>query len=151
MTSRTAIRFALVLLTVALVGLPLAAEPARSIFDIPFPFLAGGQPLPAGEYSVGFDAFHRVVLACRHASCGTAVLIANETDRPADAAKGALEFNKYGNLYVLRRVGPTGQATFRELVQSKREIELVKAHSDNQLAIVESPATETASRRKQSR
>ena len=136
MISKAVIRCALVLLVVALAGIPLYAQTGPSRFEIPFAFLAGGHQMPAGEYSVAFDTFHRVVLRCHQAVCGTAVLIAYDTDGASKdaASKGTLQFAQRGEIYVLRRVQVANRPQFSELVHSKKELEVLAAHSSVMLA-----------------
>jgi len=140
MTLKTASRFLVALFVVLLAGLPLLAQTGPSRFDVPFAFMAGGQKLPAGAYTVAFNTGHRVTLQCQQAICGASVRIAYETAQSGRdlAPTGTLEFDKYGDLYLLRRARPSGQPAFSELVQSKREAEVVKAYSNRQLATIES-------------
>jgi hypothetical protein len=141
MIPKAVIRCALVLLVVALAGMPLQAQTRPSRFDIPFPFLAGGQQMPAGQYYVAVDAFHRVVLRCHQPVCGTAVLAAYDTDGASKAAppKGTLQFARSGEIYVLRRVRVANRPQFSELVQSKRELEALAVHPDDVQASVGTP------------
>ncbi len=135
MTLKIAMRFAIVLLAVTLVGIPLHAQTGPSRFDIPFAFLAGGQQMPAGQYAVAFDSTRHVVLRCQRAICGTSVPIAFDTDGAGKtvASRGTLQFEKHGDLYVLRRVRTSDRPLFSELVQSKQELQAVAARHDNVL------------------
>jgi len=107
-------------------------------FNIPFAFMAGKQTMPAGEYATTFDGFHRLVLQCRFASCSTAVPIAFDTNKPAraNAEKGILRFEQYGDLYVLRAVRRPLSRDWKELFISKQAVEAAKANPNRQVATI---------------
>lgn len=141
MISNKAISFVISLIAVVFAVAPAYAQHGTSgstPFSIPFAFLAGEQALPAGEYFVRTDGFHRVVLQCRFANCGSAVLIAFDTDKPAtaNAEKGTLLFEQFGDLYTLRAARLTYGRDWSQLVTSKRAVEAAKTHPNGQLAII---------------
>ena len=108
------------------------------LFKVPFDFVAGDQTLPAGEYFSKFDALHRLVLQGRFESWTTAVLIAFDTDQPARAKteKGILQFERFGDLYVLSAVRRARARDWNELVKSKRALDQAKLHPERQLATI---------------
>jgi len=141
MISNKAISFVVSLIAVVFTVAPAYAQYQTSgstRFNIPFAFLAGEQALPAGEYFVKLDGFHRAVLQCRLSNCGAAVLIAFNTDKPAtaNAEKGTLLFEQYGDLYALHAVRLTYGRDWNQLVLSHRAVEAAKAHPSQQLAII---------------
>jgi len=94
--------------------------------------------MPAGEYFTKFDSYHQLVLQCRFERCSTAILIAFDSDKPAraNAGDGILQFEQYGDLYILRAVRRPYSRDWNELVRSKRALEAAKANAKPQLASI---------------
>ena len=76
---------ALALFAVALTGAALAQDGAHRVrANIPFNFYAGGQLLPAGEYTISINPENRVVMIGQKATGRGYLLLAQQGDSSRD-------------------------------------------------------------------
>ena len=106
----------------------LGQSDRQTIIYIPFNFTAGEKEFPAGKYV--FERIWKntdsVWVIRRKDNVGKAMLLtrpvrANETQQEA-----RLVFHQYGDLYFLSQIWTAGDATGREVQNSKREKTLDK-------------------------
>ncbi len=105
--------------------------------DIPFPFVAGDEVVPAGIYFVTVDEdFLRVKFNSLQDTRIRAVRLSPGTSNRKSAASepGTLTFYKYGEHYVLRTVWRPGETLGHNLPQSRTERELAKRYSPGEIA-----------------
>jgi hypothetical protein len=105
--------FTVVLTLACLLGLGISAraQDARTVVTkVPFEFVAGGQALPAGTYSVSRLSDSPSVLVIRSYNNSTRLLPVVFDGVPADHAE--LTFERVGDKYLLSKVGtPVGAYT----------------------------------------
>lgn len=97
--------------------------------SVPFPFLAGNQTIPAGEYAVRLDkASHVVYLRTVGGTSEYRLpLMATVGFRKSAAPEtGALQFSAKGGRYVLQVIWPSDNGEGYKLMPSKAETELAK-------------------------
>ena len=100
-----------------------AAQAAgKLVFDVPFEFVAGGEVLPAGRYTVTRVTTHSArALLLRREDGGASVTVLTNT---ADASGGKLPqvaFKRYGERYFLSLVSAHGGEAARSLPASGAE------------------------------
>jgi hypothetical protein len=99
---------ALALFAVALTGAALAQDGGHTVrANIPFNFYAGGQLLPAGEYTISINLENRVVMIGQRATGRGYLLLAQQGDSSRDE-RTVLTFKLVdGEVYALRELrGP---------------------------------------------
>ncbi len=122
------------LILVGLAALTCAAVPANAASymraTIPFPFFAGNENLPAGEYLLRTDVFQRLLIQSRADNRLTWVSLSPRTSKRSidKSAEGMLQFRLYGDIYVLSGVWKPGSAEGNQVARSKREIQMGQAH-----------------------
>jgi hypothetical protein len=94
---------ALALFAVALTGAALAQDNAHMVrANIPFNFYAGGQLLPAGEYTISINLENRVAMIGQKATGRGYLLLAQQGDSARDD-RTVLTFKLVdGEVYALR-------------------------------------------------
>lgn len=110
-----------------------AAGQTGTRFVIPFPFLAGEQVMPAGQYLVSVDQGNRTV-SLRHEN-GSAVMslrLIPGKRRPDRVEEGKLLFKVYGNARVLSRVWTRGYPDAGDVPVSNAERELARTERAGQ-------------------
>jgi hypothetical protein len=120
---------AMLTLLFALTAISVVAQSQRSkTTNIPFSFTVGEKTLPAGEYTIepnrtDFDKVWLVQSRDGRTSAlfTTMLLRASETQE-----KAKLVFHKYGDQYFLSQIWTPGDATGRELLTPRLELELAK-------------------------
>jgi hypothetical protein len=93
-------RLVLAILTVVVLALPVCAQSAAGVADIPFGFVAGTTTMPAGRYEVSVLAASSVVRLVG-ADRYTRLLNSNPDDTLASAELPQLIFHRYGSQYFL--------------------------------------------------
>ncbi|HEX8352060.1 MAG TPA: hypothetical protein VF611_04000, partial [Pyrinomonadaceae bacterium] len=100
-----------------------AQSARRTVILIPFDFVAGGEALPAGTYSVEpvkRDSYTAWEIRSTTGRAGSVVMTSALGGRAAAGADARLVFRKYAQAYVLAQVWPSGEGAGREVVQSRR-------------------------------
>jgi len=97
----------ILLILTSLVGLGTSAvgQKQEAIVTVPFSFMASGQTLPAGKYSISrVSEAHLGGLSIRNSENGVGVFVlANHFDSySADSSK--VSFEQVGNVYYLRAI-----------------------------------------------
>ncbi len=116
---------AMVLAVVLFASLALHAQAAGQQFlfhiDIPFPFIAGGTPLPAGHYHVYHPGDPYLLTLEKDDYRARAVLYIYTTpaDKKVDSTK--LVFNKYGEQYFLSQAWTGRDHELHETLKCKAE------------------------------
>ena len=124
-------------LIVFLAVTPTFAQNTGMRMDIPVSFLAGDQTLPAGSYVVRIDERFRLMQIEGWNVSTTVRLAAKSTPRPnAHVERGAILFEKYGDVYVLRNAFRHDESLGWAVPQSQREVELAKVHPVRETALV---------------
>jgi hypothetical protein len=95
--------------------------------NIPFDFMAGGQKLPAGEYTVRTGII-RSTLEVRNLKTKQTVFAISQGLEVRAGSKPQLVFRRYGNQYFLAKA--TDYTSGTELPMSKAEREAVKSKRD---------------------
>jgi hypothetical protein len=99
----------------------------RLAVDVPFDFVAGNTPLPAGEYTVQVSApTHSIILISRKDSNTSAFINTNAAVSSQPQSESKLVFNRYGDRYFLSQVWQEGNAEGRQLLKSGREKEMAQ-------------------------
>jgi hypothetical protein len=118
-----------------------SAQTSRTRMDIPFPFLAGNDVLPAGVYIVTVDEqLRRVLIEPRNGNPIRPLLfsLATTERNQSAAADATLRFQKYGDRCVLRAVFQPGSTDGHVLVMSKTEREWAALAEPGEIATVNS-------------
>ena len=109
---------------------PANAQGSRMRMEVPFPFVAGEQVLPAGPYWVTVDQdFRRCRLDSMSGSDIQIVLLSTVTDsRPRTKVEnGSLLFTRYGGQHFLSNVWQPGQEEGNRVITSKRLLEAARS------------------------
>ena len=128
MLSRTLVACILLLASVVTFS---QREPGSLAVDIPFDFMAGGEPLPAGHYIVAMQADSIKIF--RPQAQGIFVLTHAGLRSSDQGSK--LIFHRYEDTYFLSAVCVSGARDTRELVRSPAERKLA-GQSEMELAVV---------------
>ena len=107
--------------------------------EILFQFIAGDQVMPAGQYVVRIDeGFRRVQFdSLEGGRTHVAPLSTKMSERKISLAElGTLQFQAYGEHYVLRAVWRPGETEGHNLIPSKTERELAQRYSPAEVANV---------------
>lgn len=115
-----------------------AQEPV--VANIPFAFVAGNTPLPAGEYRVQKvdDSSPALMIRCTQGKPAIMV-VTSPASVSGPQQKSKLIFHRYGNRYYLAQVWSAGSSTGRQLRESAKEKEQrLLAHNEtpDQVTIV---------------
>ena len=118
-------RILALLLAVLTAGAVGAQQMERQMnITIPFDFVVGDKPLPAGEYNVLGGSSHNFIWLksadCRNVAVTSTIYSSNKDL----AEKSLLQFRRYGDSYFLSKVVVAGESTSKTLGQSKREREV---------------------------
>ena len=114
-----------------------AQEPVLA--NIPFAFVAGDTPLPAGEYRVQKVSDHSPALLIRCTEGSPAIMVmTHPASVNAAQQKSKLIFRRYGNRYFLVQVWSAGSSSGRQLPKSAKEKEQILARNEapDQVTIV---------------
>ena len=105
--------------------------------DIPFDFVAAGQTIAAGEYSVsplGMEPFSPLLVRGQDRR-GLMAGIPCDVQR-AEMANSKLLFHRYGDDYFLWQIWSSADNSVRTLSQSRAERKLAKSGATPELAVV---------------
>lgn len=109
----------------------------KVVADIPFNFMVGDTPLPAGEYTVERVRIASTFLLIQSADGRMCTTIStNPVQASAIQGKRKLVFHRYGDRYFLSQVWTSGGYIGHELPKSRVENELAKSASKPQTASV---------------
>jgi hypothetical protein len=102
-------------------------------FNVPFPFLAGEQVMPAGQYLVSVDQGARTV-SLRHQDGSSVLSLRLIPGKRGSGAvdSGKLLFKVYGNARVLSRIWTRGYPDAGDLAMSNAEKELARTERAGQ-------------------
>jgi hypothetical protein len=101
---------------------------------IPFEFSVGNNVMPAGTYT--FDTkIAPGVLCVRSLDWKHAAMIITTPDVPRKSDNARIEFNQYGNVYFLSKVG-FADGRVRELRKTHREKELAASNAVTRKVLV---------------
>ena len=119
------------------VAAPLSAQSVRLTANIPFEFSAGGQTLPAGNYSVMSASTPNIVQIRNVEMNAGALAVTGSTNSGLRSLAGAprLVFNRYGDNYVLSQIWD-GSEFGHDLPPTRSERELAKTASAKRIEIV---------------
>jgi hypothetical protein len=121
-TMKCAVVFTLLLL---LGCLPAAAGDLRLTAEIPFPFVAAGKTMPAGEYEISEHNGNPYAIWLREVHTLQNVVCLVNKDTLAKYNENKLVFNRYGDQTFLRTVVGNGAAS--NVFRSKAERVLIAA------------------------
>jgi hypothetical protein len=130
----------------ALVGLALFATVSASAqnmqtnkFKVPFAFVVDKTTLPADTYSVGLDVESGMVVLRAYNGGSAIVLTRLDHYLPDQPQLDALQFQHYGNIWVLKQVRMAGSQQKVQMSKS-REAELARLNDAAQPTLVASIA-----------
>ena len=130
----------LLLFAAALTLFMITAASAQTIHmnaDIPFNFILNGATLPAGEYSVtSMDVRGQVLSISDLKSHHNNLIMSNSCRSLKAATKTKLVFHRYGDRYFLKQIWVAGNNAGRELATSRREEEVAKDFSMQEVVLV---------------
>lgn len=130
----------LMLFAVALALLVTTAASAQTIqlkAEIPFGFIVNGATLPAGEYLVRSENEGGTVLLFSDLNGHHHNLMSTNSCRsPKVAKKTKLVFHRYGDRYFLSQIWIAGRDSGRELPPSRREREVARDFSMQEVVLV---------------
>ena len=104
--------------------------------NVPFAFSAGDQALPAGAYTIYSTAFGRMIQIMSDDRKHTAFVRALPNFGINESAATTLTFHKYGSEFFLARISTQGESLTREVLVSKRAIELARTEAKPQTVLV---------------
>ena len=103
---------------------------------VPFPFVAGSENLPAGDYTIELNLGKSVMFLRSEDRSGNSVAMsANNSDWARTPDKTYAIFQRYGVHYFLAEVWNQGAG--QTLIPGKLERELASKHSNVEVARVE--------------
>lgn len=120
----------ILLLTAAMAS---AQTSRRVIVSVPFSFVAGNQPLPAGTYTLDLKHGDGAMVLSREDQSGiftTVMVLTNDSPQTTDRDKSYATFQRYGSHYFLTRVWRAGVG--RAIPPGKLERELAKQQRSGQ-------------------
>jgi hypothetical protein len=97
--------------------------------SIPFNFVVGGKPLPAGEYSVKPVSQVAVVVQNKD-NLSSAIVLTTTVEASKIQEVGKLVFNRYGDQYFLSQIWTPAASTGRQLSKSRMEREIANKLSN---------------------
>ena len=104
-------------------AISLCAQGIPMSVHVPFGFYVGKSILPSGDYTV--DRVSPSVVRVRSVDCKSSVMIqANATSSFPTPSEDKLVFNRYGDEYYLSQIWRAGYDTGRELLKTRREVEI---------------------------
>jgi hypothetical protein len=110
------------------------------VVNIPFDFVAGNIPLPAGEYSIKVSAPEwTLFLIDRKDAAASTFINTNSVATTEIQTESKLIFNRYGDRYFLSQVWTAGNSRGRQLLKSAREKEMAqiaKIETQGQVTLV---------------
>src|ERR1700687_4577413 len=112
-----------------LTAVAVSAQSERiRVINIPFSFIVGQKTLPAGEYTVEPNRkdSDNVWLAQIREGHATALFTTMAVRASETQEETRLVFHKYGDQYFLSQIWTVGDATGRELLMPRLELELAK-------------------------
>jgi hypothetical protein len=123
--------FAVFLLLALVWAVPLAyaQTPSRLKAHIPFNFLVGSRPLPAGDYFVK-PMTQEAILVQSVDNRSSAVVLTTAVQAKTTPEVGKLVFNQYGDQYFLSQIWTSEASTGRELFKSRMEREIASKISN---------------------
>jgi hypothetical protein len=119
----------LLLALVWAVPLAYAQTPSRLRANIPFNFVVGSQPLPAGDYSVKQVSQVAIVFQSED-SRSSAIVLTTAVQAKKIQEVGKLVFNRYGDQYFLSQIWTPSESTGREVTKSRVEREIANKMSN---------------------
>ena len=129
---------------VVLTALAPAASHAQEVTEakVPFAFQAGDTKMPAGEYQIRrtLSSSKAVQQVRRTDSSASTFVMTYPTDGKEKGAVPKLIFNCYSDECFLSEIW-SGHAQGLKLAESRREKELSRATTENELAVVSVPLT----------
>jgi len=115
----------------------LSAQDSPVHFNIPFAFHIGKSILPAGQYRVTPRLSEGSVLAMQCVDCRKGVMVLTNGVQSSKAwSQPVLEFQRYGDVYFVKRMWLAGSHEGREFSPSKAERELARQTPPRQPKLV---------------
>lgn len=106
---------------------PAQAQEHRVRFEIPFPFVAANQVLPAGSYEVTLDNFSRVIFQSTADATVHAIPLSRRSESRASDRSGALlRFQRLSGTMFLTNAWNPGREDGRAVVPSTRMLEAMR-------------------------
>jgi len=109
--------------------------------DIPFSFVSGDETLPAGVYQIRVDdqTYRMVLIPAAETRIHAVRMALTSVKRSSSNSDfGTLQFQKYGDQYVLSAVWKPGQTEGHPFIESKAERDLAKQYSPAEVATINS-------------
>jgi hypothetical protein len=114
-----------------------SAQTIKLKAEIPFGFIVSGATLPAGEYLVrSADVEGKVLWFSDRNSNRNNLVLTNACSSLKVATKTKLVFHRYGDRYFLNQIWIAGNDLGRELPTSRRETEVAKDFSMQEVVLV---------------
>jgi hypothetical protein len=130
---------------IALVGVSLLlatvsayAETIRVKANVPFSFIVNRDTLPAGEYSLESIGMGPSLLIQNADMKSRTIVNPNRCEAASASKQTKLVFRKYGNRYFLSQVWLEGAKSGQEFARSKREAEVAKDFSMQEVVLTAS-------------
>ena len=117
-------------LSLALLALAVPASAQTNMrVDVPFAFIAGNQVLPAGTYNLVIDANFSIchLDSFTNGSVHMVHFVPGKARSSAKIETGVVQFEKYGDHYVMSGVWKPGYTDGLATVTSHRMLETAKA------------------------
>jgi hypothetical protein len=128
----------------AIVGLALLAAVSASAQNIytsplkvPFAFMVGNKTMPAADYTVQFDPETKAVMLRAYNAGGVFTATISTGYRPDEANVDALQFQRFGKIWILKRVTVGGHVQMVPISKSRQE-ELTRLNAPAQPVLVAS-------------
>jgi len=129
-----------VLFAAALALFMTTAASAQTIHmnaDIPFSFILNGATLPPGQYALtSMDVRGQVLSISDLKAHHNNLITSNSCQSLRPATKTKLVFHRYGDRYFLSQIWVAGNDSGRELATSRREQEVAKDFSMQEVVLV---------------
>ncbi|HEY7098773.1 MAG TPA: hypothetical protein VH437_18745 [Terriglobales bacterium] len=115
----------------------VAAQDVNLRANVPFDFIVNQKVMPKGEYivkSAGALGTQAISITAADASAQS-MLISHSCESKQAADQPKLVFHRYGDSYFLSQVWNDGDTSGLEFAKSRRESELAKRSSANDVSI----------------
>ncbi|HKN36559.1 MAG TPA: hypothetical protein VJX16_25230 [Terriglobales bacterium] len=107
------------------------------VANVPFDFSVGTALLPAGQYTVqSIGTSNKTLLIRGSLPKASVIVLTIDTQASKEAAQSQLVFHRYGSQYFLSRVAVKGCTRGHELGRSKREVEMARNDTAQELVLV---------------
>ncbi len=129
--------FVLLGLGLLLVGASASAQTVNMKVNVPFNFIVSGGTLPNGEYTIqGLGTSGNAISIRSSDKTAKSLELASRCESRKMSEQSKLVFHRYGNRYFLAQIWMAGNNAGHELPQSRREVEVARDYTLQDVVLV---------------